>query len=93
MKRYLVMVMRNPQFDATLIAAHGAFLDDLRRQGRLELAGPFSDGSGGAYLLRGRRGRREGAGLQRPAAHFRRLHRQRARVGRTGIAALSRACR
>lgn len=52
MKRYLVTVMRNPQFDATLLAAHGAFLDDLRRQGRLELAGPFGDGSGGAYLLR-----------------------------------------
>jgi uncharacterized protein YciI len=51
MKRYLVMVMRNPQFDAALIAAHGAFLDDLRRRGRLELAGPFGDGSGGAYLL------------------------------------------
>jgi uncharacterized protein YciI len=51
MKRYLVTVLRNPQFDTTLIAAHGAFLDDLRRQGHLELAGPFGDGSGGAYLL------------------------------------------
>jgi uncharacterized protein YciI len=30
---------------------HYAFLGDLRADGVLELAGPFSDGSGGAYLL------------------------------------------
>ncbi len=52
MKRYLVTVMRTPDFDAGLVDAHRAFLDDLRRQDRLELAGPFTDQSGGAYVLR-----------------------------------------
>lgn len=50
--RYLVLVMRTPAFDAALIEAHGRFLDGLRAEGRLELQGPFTDKSGGAYLLR-----------------------------------------
>lgn len=52
MKRYLVMVMRTPAFDPGLGPAHRAFLDGLRDQGVLELAGPFADRSGGAYLMR-----------------------------------------
>ncbi|HOV59200.1 MAG TPA: YciI family protein [Rhodanobacteraceae bacterium] len=52
MTRFLVLVMRTPRFDAGLIEAHRAFLDALRREGRLELAGGFADRSGGAYLLR-----------------------------------------
>jgi len=51
MKRYLVTVMRSPRFDAGLVPAHGAFLDGLRERRQLELAGPFTDASGGAYLL------------------------------------------
>ena len=51
--RYLVVLMRRPGFDETLVAPHLAFLDDLRAQGVLELSGGFSDRSGGAYLLRG----------------------------------------
>lgn len=51
MKRYLVTVMRNPGFDASLVPAHAAFLDGLRQRKQLEMAGPFSDTSGGAYLL------------------------------------------
>jgi uncharacterized protein YciI len=50
--RYLVILLRTPAFDAGLIAAHAAFLDDLRAAERLELAGPFADQSGGAYLMR-----------------------------------------
>lgn len=49
--RYLVLVMRNPGFDASLVDAHLRFLDELRAQGRVELSGGFSDRSGGAYLL------------------------------------------
>lgn len=45
------MVMRRPQLDPTIVAHHLAYLVDLREQGRLELAGPFGDKSGGAYLL------------------------------------------
>ncbi len=51
MKRFLVTVMRNPGFDAGLIPAHAAFLEDLRKRECLEMAGPFADASGGAYLL------------------------------------------
>ena len=49
---YLVTTFRTPQFQSSLIDAHYAFLDHLRQQGKLELAGPFTDQSGGAYLLR-----------------------------------------
>lgn len=52
MNRYLVMAMRLPQFDNEQIGPHRDFLDGLREQGRLELAGGFSDKSGGAYVLR-----------------------------------------
>lgn len=49
---YLVTTFRTPQFNASVIEDHYAFLDGLRRQGKLELAGPFTDRSGGAYLIR-----------------------------------------
>lgn len=49
--RFLVLVMRLPAFDPAGIPLHRVFLDALRAEGRLELAGPFGDGSGGAYLL------------------------------------------
>ncbi|MEJ2361757.1 MAG: YciI family protein [Gammaproteobacteria bacterium] len=52
MLRYLVTTFRTPRFDPAVIDAHYAFLDDLRQQGKLELAGPFTDKSGGAYLIR-----------------------------------------
>lgn len=52
MNRYLVLVMRTPAFDPSLGPAHQAFLQELRARGRLELAGPFADASGGAYLMR-----------------------------------------
>lgn len=51
-QRYIVLVMRNPGFDASLIEAHLRFIDDLRAQRRIELSGGFGDRSGGAYLLR-----------------------------------------
>ena len=53
MKRFLVIAMRRPTFDASVVAPHHAFLDDLRARGLLEMTGGFGDGSGGAYLLRG----------------------------------------
>lgn len=54
MNCYLVMTCRLPSFDPQWLEAHYAFLEALRREDRLELAGPFSDGSGGAYLFRAR---------------------------------------
>jgi len=52
MFRYLVTTFRTPQFQSSVIDEHYAFLDRLRQQGRLELAGPFTDKSGGAYLIK-----------------------------------------
>lgn len=49
--RYLVLAMRRPEFDASVVAPHLAFLDQLRDNGQLEMTGGFSDGSGGAYIL------------------------------------------
>lgn len=52
MFKYLITTFRTPQFDPSVIPAHYAFLDGLRECGQLELAGPFTDKSGGAYLIR-----------------------------------------
>ncbi len=52
MIRYLVTTFRTPEFQASVIDEHYAFLDRLRQQGKLELAGPFTDKSGGAYLIK-----------------------------------------
>ncbi len=52
MKLYLVMAMRKPSFDDAVIGPHIAFLDALRADDRLHLTGGFSDGSGGAYVLK-----------------------------------------
>jgi len=49
--RYLVMAMRLPGFQPSAVQPHLEFLDALRAQGRLQLTGGFSDGSGGAYVL------------------------------------------
>lgn len=52
MYRYLVTTIRTLQFQPSVIDAHYAFLDRLRQQGKLEMAGPFTDKSGGAYLIK-----------------------------------------
>lgn len=50
--KYLVMTFRTPQFNPAFIEAHYTFLDELRQAGQLECAGPFTDKTGGAYILR-----------------------------------------
>lgn len=52
MFRYLVTTFRTPQFQTAVVDAHYVFLDRLRAQGKLELAGPFTDKTGGAYIIR-----------------------------------------
>lgn len=47
-----MLTIRTPRFRTDILDAHYAFLDRLRQAGRLEIAGPFTDRSGGAYLLR-----------------------------------------
>ena len=49
--KYLVVTIRTSAFDPQLIPAHYRFLDDLRNHGMLEQAGPFTDKTGGAYVL------------------------------------------
>lgn len=51
MNRYLVMAIRKATFQQAAVEKHCEFLDQLRREGKLEVAGPFGDKSGGAYLL------------------------------------------
>lgn len=45
------MTLRTPDFREEVIPRHYAFLAELRAAGKLECAGPFTDRSGGAYLL------------------------------------------
>ncbi|MDZ4261654.1 MAG: YciI family protein [Pseudomonadota bacterium] len=49
--RCLIMAMRTPQFQQPIIEPHMQYLEKLREQGVLELAGPFADKTGGAYLV------------------------------------------
>jgi uncharacterized protein len=67
--RYLVMLMRRPQFDPAVVPLHRQFLQELREQGRNELSGPFGDQSGGAYLLRAQDLREAQVIAQRDPAH------------------------
>ena len=50
--KYLVLTIRKPRFDASFVPAHYDFLQSLRDRGLLEHAGPFTDRSGGAYVIR-----------------------------------------
>lgn len=52
MPLFLVVLLRRPVVDPEAIAAHAVFLDALRAEGRVERSGPFTDKTGGAYLLR-----------------------------------------
>ncbi|PCI57676.1 MAG: hypothetical protein COB34_06205 [Methylophilaceae bacterium] len=52
MFKYLVLAMRTPRFQQSVINPHIAFLDSLRKQGKLEMSGPFTDKTGGAYLIK-----------------------------------------
>jgi uncharacterized protein YciI len=49
---YLVLVVRTPDFQASAGDAHQAFLAEIIAGNQLEMTGPFTDGTGGAYLLR-----------------------------------------
>lgn len=50
--KYLVLTIRKPRFDEAVKAAHYAFLQSLRERGLIDQAGPFTDASGGAYVIR-----------------------------------------
>jgi predicted dinucleotide-binding enzyme/uncharacterized protein YciI len=50
--QYLVTTTRTARFDPAYAPAHYAYLNRLQDEGRLESYGPFSDSTGGAYLLK-----------------------------------------
>lgn len=50
--KYLVITTRTPNFKVEAIEHHYAFLDRLRLKEKLEIAGPFTDKSGGAYIIK-----------------------------------------
>lgn len=49
---YLILALRTPEFDSAILPGHQAYLDELRERGALEVCGPFTDQSGGAYVVR-----------------------------------------
>ena len=49
--KYLVIALRTAEFDTTYIDKHHAYLQKLRDLGKLETTGPFTDKSGGAYII------------------------------------------
>ncbi|UFS97435.1 YciI family protein [Nocardia huaxiensis] len=51
MRKYLVMAMRTPRFDSSVIEPHKQWLDAVRAEGNLVETGKFTDGTGGAYVL------------------------------------------
>ncbi|QVI20181.1 hypothetical protein KHQ06_28690 [Nocardia tengchongensis] len=51
MRKYLVMAMRTPRFDASIAVPHQEWLAVVRERGQLVETGKFTDGSGGAYVI------------------------------------------
>ncbi|MEC3918167.1 YciI family protein [Nocardia sp. CDC153] len=51
MRKYLVMAMRTPRFDDSVIVPHKEWLADVRERGQLVESGKFTDSSGGAYVI------------------------------------------
>ncbi len=49
--KYLIMTKRTVNFDPQVIEPHYEFLRELLAQEILELFGPFTDKSGGAYMI------------------------------------------
>ncbi len=51
MKKFLVMIERNPSFTGNFIQGHREFLQELMKNEKLVMAGGFADQTGGAYVL------------------------------------------
>ncbi|WP_280399685.1 YciI family protein [Nocardia carnea] len=51
MRKYLVLAMRTPAYDPAVAQPHREFLSVLREAGMLQESGPFTDGTGGAYIV------------------------------------------
>ncbi|MCY8720121.1 YciI family protein, partial [Bacillus sp. S10C12M] len=51
MNTYLMLTTRTNQFKQGHVAEHYEFLDRLQAEKRLKMFGPFSDATGGAYVI------------------------------------------
>lgn len=51
MRKYLVVAMRTAAYDPAVAQPHREFLGGLRAEGMLQESGPFTDGTGGAYIV------------------------------------------
>ncbi|NKY59289.1 YciI family protein [Nocardia flavorosea] len=51
MRKYLVLAIRTPAYDPAVGEPHRQFLGDLRTRGMLQESGPFTDSTGGAYIV------------------------------------------
>ncbi|MEC1735159.1 YciI family protein [Bacillus mojavensis] len=51
MNTYLMLTTRTDQFNQEHVAGHYEFLSRLQADKRLKMFGPFSDGTGGAYVI------------------------------------------
>ncbi|HLZ62862.1 MAG TPA: YciI family protein [Ktedonosporobacter sp.] len=51
MPRFLIILTRTPSFSTDTLAGHRAHIAILREAGQLLMYGPFSDSTGGAYLM------------------------------------------
>lgn len=52
MNTYLMLTTRTDQFNQKHAAGHYEFLDRLHSEKRLKMFGPFSDATGGAYVIK-----------------------------------------
>jgi uncharacterized protein YciI len=52
MKHYLLITTRTSSFNQEFIQPHYDYLNKLKEKKQLEAYGPFSDGKGGAYLIK-----------------------------------------
>ncbi|WP_280414419.1 YciI family protein [Nocardia carnea] len=51
MRKYLVLAIRTRAYDPAVGEPHRQFLVDLRARGMLQESGPFTDSTGGAYIV------------------------------------------
>ncbi|MBL4968125.1 YciI family protein [Bacillus halotolerans] len=52
MNTYLMLTTRTDQINQKHAAGHYEFLDRLHAEKRLKMFGPFSDATGGAYVIK-----------------------------------------
>ena len=51
MRKYLVLAIRTSAYDPAVGEPHRQFLGDLRTRGMVQESGPFTDSTGGAYIV------------------------------------------